>query len=148
MAATASERRTWAVDVMDVAAHDRVLEIGCGHGVAVTLICQRLGGGGVLAIDRSAKMIDVATRRNAEHVAAGAAEFELMSLEDADFGARRFDKVLAVHIGQLARGRPTRELPTWVLDKPRKGIQQAKSRFGNPDSAGSIPLAVIARLDG
>jgi SAM-dependent methyltransferase len=87
-----------------------VLEVGCGHGVAVSLICERLRGGTVTAIDRSPKMIEQARRRNAEHVASGRARFETVSLHEADFGDARFDRVLAVHVPVLARGEPTREL--------------------------------------
>ena len=62
---TAADRLAWAVETMDIRPSDRVLEIGCGHGVAVTLICQRLTSGSVLAVDRSQTMIDMARRRNA-----------------------------------------------------------------------------------
>jgi ubiquinone/menaquinone biosynthesis C-methylase UbiE len=97
----ASERLAWAVDVLGVAPDDRVLEVGCGHGVAATLVCERLDGGRLTAIDRSAKMIDMAARRNAEHVAAGRAVFETVELERADFGDERFDKVFGVHVAPL-----------------------------------------------
>jgi SAM-dependent methyltransferase len=97
----ASERLAWAVDALDLAPTDRVLEVGCGHGVAATLVCERLDGGRLTAIDRSAKMIDMATRRNEEHVAAGRAVFETVALERADFGDERFDKVFGVHVAAL-----------------------------------------------
>ena len=108
-----AERLEWAVDTLGVRPGDRVLEIGCGHGVAVTLICERLGHGGeVLAIDRSPKMIEMAERRNAAHVAAGRARFEAVSLREADLGDARFDKILAVHVPVFSRGDPARELAT------------------------------------
>jgi ubiquinone/menaquinone biosynthesis C-methylase UbiE len=49
--------------------------------------------------DRSQKMFDAATVRNAAHVEAGRAEFLVASLEDMDLGERRFDKVFAVRVG-------------------------------------------------
>jgi ubiquinone/menaquinone biosynthesis C-methylase UbiE len=98
-----SERLRSVVDQMDIRPDDRVLEIGCGHGVAATLICERLEGGHLTAIDRSAKMIQAATRRNAAHIEAGKAEFLIVTLEDLDLGDRRFDKILAVRVGLFHR---------------------------------------------
>lgn len=106
----ASERIVWPVMAMDVQPRDRVLEVGCGHGVAVTLICERLNGGQVTAIDRSKTMTDMASARNAEHVAAGRAMFETVALAQTDFGRRRFDKVLGIHVGLFIRANPAREL--------------------------------------
>src|SRR3954469_23871482 len=95
MAGKASERFVWAVDTLAVHPADRLLEVGCGQGVAVSLVCERLTRGTITAIDRSPKMIEMARRRNREHVDAGRAAFEAIALEDADLGERRFDKVFA-----------------------------------------------------
>jgi precorrin-6B methylase 2 len=95
----AAERLVWAVDVLAVEPTDRLLEIGCGHGVAVSLVCEKLDGGTITAIDRSAKMIEAARKRNAEHVASGVAFFQTVSLEEADLGDVRFDKVFAINVG-------------------------------------------------
>jgi ubiquinone/menaquinone biosynthesis C-methylase UbiE len=72
MAGNASERFVWAVDTLEVRPADRLLEVGCGHGVAVSLVCERLTTGTITAIDRSPKMIEMATRRNREHVRSSA----------------------------------------------------------------------------
>jgi ubiquinone/menaquinone biosynthesis C-methylase UbiE len=103
VSARASERLRWAVDVLDVQPGDRVLEVGCGHGVAVSLIAERLDGGQVVAIDRSAKMIDAARRRNAAHVATGRAVLETVTLAGADLPDARFDKILGVHVAVFWR---------------------------------------------
>jgi SAM-dependent methyltransferase len=96
-----SERLLSVVDRLDPRPGERVLEIGCGHGVAATLVCER--GARLTAIDRSPKMVEAAARRNASYVAAGTAEFLLARLEDADLGDRRFDKIFAVRVGLFHR---------------------------------------------
>ena len=87
MASKVSERFVWAVETLDLDPGDSVLEVGCGHGVAATLVCERLGTtGAYTAVDRSPKMIAAAGRRNAQQVAAGRAEFLVMPLEALDLG--------------------------------------------------------------
>lgn len=98
-----SERLRSIVARLDVQPGDRVLEIGCGHGVAASLVCERLQEGRLTAVDRSPKMIAPATRRNAAHVQAGRAEFLVAHLENLDLGDRRFDKVFAVRVGLFHR---------------------------------------------
>ena len=97
------ERLRKIVDELDIQPDDRVLEIGCGHGVAAGYVCERLESGRLTALDRSAKMIAAARRRNAEHVDAGTAEFLIAELEELDLGERRFDKVFAVRVGLFHR---------------------------------------------
>ena len=98
-----SDRLRAAVEALDVQPGDRVLEVGCGHGVAASFVCERLDGGHLVAVDRSPKMIEAATRRNIEHVRDGRAEFLVAHLESLDLGDRRFDKVLAVRVGLFHR---------------------------------------------
>jgi ubiquinone/menaquinone biosynthesis C-methylase UbiE len=98
-----SQRLRGIVDQLGLRPGDRVLEIGCGHGVAATLVCERLGDGRLTAIDRSAKMIEAASRRNAAYVEAGTAEFLVAALEDLDLGERRFDTIFAVRVGLFHR---------------------------------------------
>lgn len=109
MAERASERLAWAVGALAVQPADCLLEIGCGHGVAVSLACARLTSGQITAIDRSAKMIDQATRRNQGCIAAGRARLMRTSLADADFAGPRFDKIFAVHVAVFWR-EPERSL--------------------------------------
>jgi cyclopropane fatty-acyl-phospholipid synthase-like methyltransferase len=109
-AAKASARQAWAVEQLDAQPADRILELGCGHGVAVTLISDRLDGGTVVALDRSPKMTAAATRRNAEHLESGRARILTTTLQDAELGDATFDKVLAVHYPPLQRGDAAPEL--------------------------------------
>jgi ubiquinone/menaquinone biosynthesis C-methylase UbiE len=113
VASGASARLRWAVDVLGVAPDDRVLEVGCGHGVAVSLVCERLDRGRITAIDRSPKMIETATRRN--HAHAGKARFIAAPLERADLGDETYDKVFAVHVAALHE-------PSEALDVVRRRL--------------------------
>ena len=98
-----SERLRRVVDGLGLRPGDRVLEIGCGHGVAATLVCERLDGGRLTAVDRSPKIIAAAARRNAACVEAGTAEFLVAALEEMDLGDRRFDVIFAVRVGLFHR---------------------------------------------
>ena len=90
-----SERLKRVVDALDVQPGQRVLEIGCGHGVAATYVIAN--GAHLTAIDRSAKMIAAARKRNPD------GEFIHTTLEDADLGDRRFDTIFACRVGLFHR---------------------------------------------
>jgi len=98
-----TERLAAIVDQLALRPDHRVLEIGCGHGVAATMVCERLETGRLTAVDRSPKMIEAAARRNTSYVDAGKAEFLLASLEDLDLGDRLFDVIFAVRVGLFHR---------------------------------------------
>jgi SAM-dependent methyltransferase len=109
------ERIRWAVGILGPAPRDHLLEIGCGPGVAVSLVCEALTGGQILAIDRSPTAIARATRRNAGCIAAGTAVLRaaaLESLQAADLleDRRGFDKVFAMNVNLFWTRSPAREL--------------------------------------
>ena len=133
MASKASERFFWAVDTLEIGRADRLLEVGCGHGVAVSLVCERLTTGTITAIDRSPKMIEMATRRNREHVDAGRAVLEAIALEDADLGNRRFDKVFAFNVA------PFWQEPELALGAVRKHLARDGAVFIFWDARHSAP---------
>ena len=91
-------RHTAAVSALALRGDEAVLEIGCGHGVAVRLVLERLGAGTITALDRSAKMIEAVEAGNAEALAAGRLRTRAEALEDTDFGSERFDAIFAVNL--------------------------------------------------
>jgi SAM-dependent methyltransferase len=131
------DRIVWAVETLDLRPSDRVLEIGCGHGLAVPLLCERLGRGTLTAIDRSSKMITAASKRNRALVAAGKVEFAVVALAEADFGRRRFSKIFGINVN-LFWIDPAAELPI-VRRLLRQG--GALYLFYQPPSAQLKPLA-------
>lgn len=95
------QRLSRAVELLGVAPGQRILEIGCGPGVAAALICERLSGdagGQLTAIDRSETAIARASRRNAGHVAAGTVAFHRTDLAALALDGARFDTVFAVNV--------------------------------------------------
>ena len=108
-----ADRHRAAVDAVGLSGRERVLEIGCGHGVTGTLICERLSAGGTYTgVDRSPKMTAAAAARNAEHVRAGRARFLPVELAASTLPPVAFDRVLAMHLPVLLRGDPAAELAT------------------------------------
>lgn len=105
-----SARLAWAARCLEVQPGDRLLELGCGHGVVVSLVCERLRDGHIVGLDRSPAMTAAALRRNREHVDAGRATIVTAPLNEADLGGARFDKVFGVHFPPFLRGDPGREL--------------------------------------
>lgn len=109
MAEGAPERLVWAVEVLDVGPADRLLEIGCGTGVALGLVGDRLRAGHITGIDRSAKAIAAAERRNSRHLQSGRVRLVHTALTDASFAGQVFDKVFAVNVNVFWLA-PAREL--------------------------------------
>jgi cyclopropane fatty-acyl-phospholipid synthase-like methyltransferase len=93
-----SDRFKWAVGLLDVKPADQLLEIGCGHGIVATLVCDRLTDGHITGIDRSATMIEMAEKRNSRCIAAGKARFYAMDLKTADLSDAKYDKILAINV--------------------------------------------------
>jgi SAM-dependent methyltransferase len=131
----------WAVETLDISPADHVLEIGCGHGLAVPLVCEKLGRGTLTAIDRSPKMIAATEKRNRGLVLAGEVRFETTALSEAKFGRRRFSKIFAVNVN-LFWINATAELPV-IAKVLRPG--GALYLFYQPPSAAQLK-SIAAKL--
>ena len=107
----ASARLRWAARVADPQPGERVLEVGCGHGVLLSLVAARLTGGSVLGLDRSATMTAAAAERNAAALAAGTVTLQTAELLAATLDDDAFDLVVAVHVGAFWRA-PAAEYAT------------------------------------
>ncbi|MFH5230800.1 SAM-dependent methyltransferase [Antrihabitans spumae] len=109
MPPSAAERIVWTVDTLAIRPTDRILEIGCGHGVAVSLVAEKLTDGTIDAVDRSAKMIAATQNRNAAAVQAGIVRVHCSELADTNFGDTAFEVVFGIHVPVFVRGEPQRE---------------------------------------
>ena len=109
-----SERLAWTADLVAPAPTDRVLEVGCGHGVLLSLLAARLATGVAVGVDRSAAMTEAAARRNRAAVDAGTVRLTTARLTDAGLQGQVFDVVVSFNV----RAFWTPPAPEWdVVDR-------------------------------
>jgi cyclopropane fatty-acyl-phospholipid synthase-like methyltransferase len=141
------QRLCWAVRVLDVAPGDHVLEIGCGPGVAVSLVCGQLAGGSITAIDRSATAIRRAAERAADHIASGKAVLHQVDLAALRLPGQRFSKIFAVNVNLFWARRAD---PEWraITDHLRDdGVLHLFYETPGQEKAGQVASAVTAALN-
>jgi ubiquinone/menaquinone biosynthesis C-methylase UbiE len=90
-------RNRWVVELLDVEPSDRVLELGCGPGVAIAALARRATRGLVVGVDHSQVMIGQARRRNAAAVGAGRVRLVHAAVERLQLPDGPFDAALAVN---------------------------------------------------
>jgi len=103
MAEKISPRLAAIVEALPLRLGMRVLEIGCGPGVAARAVLQRIGDGHVLAIDRSPKAIAQAIAGSRAELGTGRLEYRCISIENFELaqGEAPFDIAFAVRVGAL-----------------------------------------------
>lgn len=134
------ERLTWAVETLQITPTERILEIGCGHGIAAGLIAEHLTTGRLIAIDRSDKQIATARERYQPVIEAGKLEFHTAALHEATFDP--FDKIFAVNVNVFWL-QPQRELEQ--LKKILKPEGQLYLFYQPPDASQAHELAAKVR---
>ena len=98
-----SPRLKAIVDAQPLQPNSRILEIGCGPGVAARAVAARLGTGHIMAIDRSVSAIAQARPAAADDIASGRMDVRQVAAEDFVLqpGEEPFDLVFAVRVGAL-----------------------------------------------
>lgn len=86
-----------ALDRLELAPTDRLLEVGFGHGRTLAAAAERVTQGRLAGVDPSEVMLSIARRRNAKLLRAGRLELVLGSSERLPFGDGAFNKLLSVH---------------------------------------------------
>ena len=97
------ERFEWAIEMLDIKPDDKILEIGCGTGLAVELVAAKLAGGTITAVDRSEAMIKLASNRNSQYIASNKAKLITGEFSRLRFGAQSFNKIFAFNVGLLLK---------------------------------------------
>ncbi|MGW5639674.1 class I SAM-dependent methyltransferase [Streptomyces sp. NPDC003832] len=113
--AAVPERVRQTVALLGVDPADRLLEIGCGGGAAVELLCPLLDTGTVTALDRSPTAVARALGRNAGPVRQGRAAvvraaFTAADLDAAGLSGERYDKIFSIDVNLFWTGPADAEL--------------------------------------
>jgi ubiquinone/menaquinone biosynthesis C-methylase UbiE len=90
-------RNRWAVELLEVKPSDRVIELGCGPGVAIAALASRATKGLVVGVDHSAVVIRQARRRNADAIKQGRVSLIHAPVEHLQTAGGPFDAALAVN---------------------------------------------------
>jgi trans-aconitate methyltransferase len=94
------ERLVGAVETLVTRPHDRVLEIGCGNGLAAELLLGSRPEISLTAIDRSATAVAASRKRLATFIREGRAE--VFHTELAKFAPRTpFDRAFAINVNSF-----------------------------------------------
>lgn len=106
-----SKRLADIVDALPLREGIRILEIGCGPGAMAREIVKRIECGYVLAIDRSAKAIQLAITGSTKELETGKLLFRQISIEKFELEANEkpFDIAIAVRVGALDGRHPAIE---------------------------------------
>lgn len=121
----------------------RVLEIGCGPGVAARAVAERIGTGYVLGIDRSAKAVAQAVSGSRPQITAGVLSFRHVSIEDfvLEPGERPYDLAFAVRVGVLDGRHPEKQQV--ALARIRAALRKGGRLFIDAgDPLCEVPLGV------
>lgn len=129
MAPKNSSRLSAIIDALPLKQGQRVLEIGCGTGVAAREIVRRFPDIFLLGIDRSAKAIAQATTGSQMEIQNGQLQFwqcsvETFVLPDLE---KKFDLAFAIRVGALDGRHP--ELEAESLQRIRRALTKNGKLF-------------------
>lgn len=116
------------VDALPLRDGLRILEIGCGPGLAAREIAKRLDRIYVLGVDRSKKAVDQAVKSCAAEIRQGKLKFVKALVEDLELSDEKpFDFAFAVRVGALDGRHP--EIEAEAIEKIVKVLKPKGKLF-------------------
>lgn len=89
------EGTRWALESLEISDDSRVLDIGCGGGLAMSLLRQKFNGGVVAGVDYSPTAVEETTKFNESAVERGECTVTEGSVSELPFEGNHFDLVTA-----------------------------------------------------
>lgn len=139
------ERIAWAIGHLGIRPSDRLLEIGCGRGVAMAEITPLLIDGHITGLDRSDSAVSSAEDRNRAAITSGKAAVVQGALADWKGVGAPFDKIFAINVNLfwLEAARELKLIHSLLASEGRLFL------FFEPPNADQLPTiehAVAVRL--
>jgi SAM-dependent methyltransferase len=94
-------RGIWTIEQLKLSPRDRVLEIGCGPGIAVKACLERVQDGFVVGLDHSDVMIAQSARRNRRALKGKRLKLIAGTLADLPAGEPPFDRIFSINLIQF-----------------------------------------------
>jgi SAM-dependent methyltransferase len=98
-------RNRWTVELIAPHEDARVLEIGCGPGLALSEMCERMTRGLIVGLDHSALMLKQAAKRNRGAIGKGLLRLQLGDLAALSLLGGDFDVVCSVNVAMFWKDR-------------------------------------------
>lgn len=147
------ERNRRTIELLQIRDGDRVLEIGCGPGLAIQMAGRLAGSGRVVGVDHSEIMLRQASRRNRAAIGAGHVRLHLASADALPPFTEPFDKVMASNLHMFLDD-PVSTLRGWLIITRPGGVvaithQSRKQAATDADTAqGADRIAADLRAAG
>ena len=122
------QRNLWTVDLLQLKPDDRIIEIGCGPGLALEACLAQAAAGEVVGLDHSRTMLDQARVRNAGASRDGRLQLRLESLDELPPGLGPFDKLYSANVVQFLPDRAAAFRKIHALLNPSCGSLLQKGR--------------------
>lgn len=90
-----NEGTRWALEPLEISDDSRVLDIGCGGGLAISLLREKFNGGVVAGVDYSPTAVEETTKFNMSAVEHGDCTVTQGSVSELPFEDNYFDLVTA-----------------------------------------------------
>ena len=138
MEAKISKRLKEIVTALPLKEGLRILEIGCGTGVAAREIAKQINDVYVLGLDRSSKAIEQCMSGSRAEISSGKIQFQQTAIEDFEFdGGKLFDFAFAIRVGALDGRHPE------IEEKALSNIAKALKKNGKLFIDGGSPLQEV-----